>query len=46
MGRLSYIDENVKLFWSPGKAGGLPRLVTCGSCRERLEIAPTFCVYE
>ena len=28
MGRLSYIDENVKLFWSPGKAGGLPRLVT------------------
>ena len=27
MGRLSYIDENVKLFWSPGKAGGLPRLV-------------------
>ena len=27
LGRLSYITANVKLFWSPGKAGGLPRLV-------------------
>ena len=27
MGRLSSIAANVKLFWSPGKAGGLPRLV-------------------